>query len=318
MLSLSKRSNHKSQYQEASEQLGNNWNKVLIKFYGVRGSIASPGRDTVEYGGNTACVYIEADDGSLIVFDAGTGIKILGEELLNRQSTKDLNLLFSHYHWDHIQGFPFFLPAYQKDQVINLLAAHLDDNSVHSVLTQMTDPHFPVLGDKLAAEVNILSTENNCIYIGENRIETKSINHPGGGSAYLLRTLNGSSMAYVTDNELDPPEKQATTYQEWVEFLQGVDFLIHDAMYLDKELERIHGWGHSLISQTLQLAADANVANLVLFHHDPSRTDQQLDEIKKDSENWMSEHFPSCKVFLAKEADEYTVTQRQVSKRVAL
>lgn len=291
---------------------------MLIKFYGVRGSIASPGRDTVVYGGNTACVYVEADDGSLIVFDAGTGIKILGEELLKQKSGKDLNLLFSHYHWDHIQGFPFFLPAYQKDQVINLLAAHLDETNVHSVLTQMIDPHFPVPSDKLAAKVNILSTQDDYIHIGENRIETKSINHPGGGSAYLLRTSNGSSMAYVTDNELDPPGKQATTYQEWINFLQGVDLLIHDAMYLDDELERTHGWGHSLISQTLKLAADAKVANLVLFHHDPSRTDKQLDKIKKDSKAWMKEHYPSCKVYVAQEADEYTVIKSQVSKFIAV
>jgi len=287
---------------------------VLIKFYGVRGSIASPGPETVRYGGNTACVYVEGDDGSLIVFDAGTGIKALGEELLKKSSNKSLNLLFSHYHWDHIQGFPFFLPVYQKNQVINLLTDHLDDNNVHSVLTQMIDPHFPVPSDKLAAKVNILSTQANSIQIGENRIETKSINHRGGGSAYLLRTLSGSSMAYVTDNELDPPNEQVTTYQEWVEFLHGIDFLIHDAMYLDEELDRIHGWGHSLISQTLQLAADAQVANLVLFHHDPSRTDDQLDEIKQSSQNWMKENYPRCNVHVATEGTVYTILEREVSE----
>ena len=287
---------------------------MLIKFYGVRGSIASPGGETVRYGGNTACVYVEADDGSLIVFDAGTGIKHLGEDLLKRESKRILNLLFSHYHWDHIQGFPFFSPAYQKDQTINLLAAHLEDSNVHSVLTQMIDPHFPVPSDRLAAQVNILSTQDDCIHIGDSRIETKSLNHPGGGSAYLLRTPNGSSMAYVTDNELEPPDEQVTKYSEWVEFLKGVDFLIHDAMYLDEERERIHGWGHSLISQTLQLAVDAKVSNLVLFHHDPSRTDEQLDEIKYESRDWMKKHSPHCRIFIATEGDEYTILDSHVRK----
>ncbi len=279
---------------------------MRIKFYGVRGSIASPGEDTVRYGGNTACVCVETNDSSLIVFDAGTGIKKLGEELIETPRDIEINLLFSHYHWDHIQGFPFFLPAYQKDQVINLFAAHLRDVNVHSVLTQMTDPHFPVPSDKLEAIVNLLSSNENQLEIGTNKISTKMTNHPGGGSAFLLENAQGK-MAYVTDNELDPPHKPETPYEEWVEFLQGVDFLIHDAMYLDNELENIHGWGHSLISQTLQLAVDANVANVVLFHHDPSRTDDQLDEIAKSSKAWMKKHNPTCRVFVAKEGDEYQI-----------
>lgn len=286
---------------------------MLIKFYGVRGSIASPGGETVRYGGNTACVYVEAADETLFVFDAGTGIRALGDDLLKQTSRKDINLLFSHYHWDHIQGFPFFLPAYNKDQVINLLAAHLEEMDAHSVLTQMTDPHFPVPSDKLDAKVNVLVMDNNHIDIGENKITTKSLNHPGGGSAYLIKNVHGS-IAYVTDNELDPPGKQETPYNEWVEFLKGVDFLIHDAMYLDDERERIRGWGHSLISQTLQLAADAEVSNLVLFHHDPSRTDSQLDDIKRDAREWMKKHSPECRVFVAKEGDEYSILDSVVNK----
>ncbi len=284
---------------------------MKIKFYGVRGSIATPGEETVRYGGNTACLFVETDDGSLFVFDAGTGIKNLGDELLKQAGRKEINLLFSHYHWDHIQGFPFFLPAYQKDQVINLLAAHLPDVNAHSVLTQMTDPHFPVPSDKLEATVNVLSMHDNRLFIGNNVVKTQSLNHPGGGSAYLLETPQGS-MAYVTDNELFPPDEPKTSYQDWIDFLQGVDFLIHDAMYYDEELERIHGWGHSLISQTLQLAVDAQVSNLVIFHHDPSRTDDQLDDIGKDSQKWMEKHNPNCTVFVAREKDEYSLQKSKV------
>jgi ribonuclease BN (tRNA processing enzyme) len=116
-------------------------------------------------------------------------------------------------------------------------------------------------------------------------------------------------MAYVTDNELFPPDEPNTSYQDWVEFLSGVDYLIHDAMYLDEELEKIHGWGHSLISQTLQLAGDAGVANLILFHHDPSRSDDQLDQILLDSRNWMKKNYSSCQVDMAKEGNEYSTDE---------
>lgn len=285
---------------------------MQIKFYGVRGSIASPGSDTVYYGGNTACVRVESED-SLFIFDAGTGIRLLGEELLQQPESKNLHLLFSHYHWDHIQGFPFFLPAYKKDQLIYLLAAHLDEVNAHSVLTQMTDPHFPVPSDKLEARVEVLTMKDTHLDIGDTTIKTCSLNHPGGGSAYILQSEQGS-MAYVTDNELYPPDKPRTTYQEWVEFLTDVDFLIHDAMYLDEQRESIHGWGHSLISQTLQLAVDANVSNLVLFHHDPSRTDAQLDQIKIESREWMKQQNLNCTVYIAREGEEYAIKQSVVTR----
>ena len=286
---------------------------MQIKFYGVRGSIATPGNDTVRYGGNTSCVYVKSDDQSLFIFDAGTGIKKLGEELIKQPNINDINLLFSHYHWDHIQGFPFFLPAYNKNQTINLLAAHLGDLNAHSVLTQMTDPHFPVPSDKLEATVNVLTMNEDCLYVVDTIIKTQSLNHPGGGSAYRLETPQGS-MAYVTDNELDPPNTPQTSYEEWVAFLSDVDFLVHDAMYYDHELEKIHGWGHSLISQSLQLAVDANVSNIVLFHHDPSRTDDQLDQIKQDSRSWMLKNNPKCQVFVAKEGDEYHINNSLITK----
>lgn len=278
---------------------------MKIKFYGVRGSIATPGPDTVRYGGNTACVSVRANDDSLFVFDAGTGIKVLGDEMLEKSSNDDIHLMFSHYHWDHIQGFPFFLPAYQSDQTIYLLAAHMQDDQTHKVLTQMTDPHFPVPSDQLAADVNVLSVKDGEINIGQTQVKTQSLNHPGGGSAYRLDMPEGS-MAYVTDNEIFPPDEPDTSYEEWVDFLQGVDYLIHDAMYVDDELQKTQGWGHSSVSQTLQLAVDAKVSNLILFHHDPARTDHQLDQILIESRTWMEFNYPSCQVFMATEGDEYT------------
>ncbi len=290
---------------------------MKIKFYGVRGSIATPGSSTIRYGGNTACVSVRSDDGSLFILDAGTGIKSLGDELMEKSSRDDIHLFFSHCHWDHIQGFPFFLPAYQPDQKIHMLTAHMQDDQTHTVLTQMKDPHFPVPSDRLEAEVEMLSVIKGGLTIGNTQVKTKSLNHPGGGSAYRLEMPEGS-MAYVTDNELFPPGKPNTSYEEWVDFLQGVDYLIHDAMYLDDELQKTHGWGHSLISQTLQLAVDANVSNLILFHHDPSRTDEQLDQILIKSQVWMELNHPDCQVYMAKEGDEYTVKESVTSEKLAV
>jgi len=279
---------------------------MLIKFYGVRGSIASPGENTVRYGGNTACVFVKTSDDELFIFDAGTGIRQLGEDLSQILPTKAVNLLFSHYHWDHIQGFPFFQLAYRADQKINLLAAHLNEQNAHSVLTQMTDPHFPVPSENLASNVHVLSMDDEVLLIGRNTIRTLSLNHPGGGSAYRIDSDEGS-MAYVTDNELFPPQTPKTAYEDWLEYLMNVDVLIHDAMYLDHEKEKIHGWGHSLISEALNLAKDAKVKHLILFHHDPSRTDKELDEIGIQAKQWMEKNYPEGKVSVAKEGDEYVL-----------
>lgn len=289
---------------------------MKFKFYGVRGSIASPGLETVRYGGNTACVFVEtgveagAENNALLVFDAGTGIRKLGDDLLARRdfskrNKPDIHIFFSHYHWDHIQGFPFFKPAYRYRQKINLIAAHLREGDARAVLDQMIDPHFPVPGDQLHAQVNVLSLDENCeLEIGDAIVSAMPLNHPGGGSAYRVTTAQGS-IAYVTDNELVPPDTPRTTLEQWRQFLHGVDYLIHDAMYLENEKEAHLGWGHSILPETLALARDAEVKNLLLFHHAPERTDIELDRLEAQSQAWMKQQGSVCRVLMAKEGDEY-------------
>lgn len=283
---------------------------MKIKLYGVRGSIASPSVDTVRYGGNTACVYV-GDGETNLVFDAGTGIRMLGEEI--RRDSQPIYLFFSHYHWDHIQGFPFFSPVYQKGRQIFLLADHLSEGP-RSILEQMADPHFPVPGDHLLANVDVHPIQKGKVELGKFTVSTIAANHPGGCCAYRVDSGEGS-FAYVTDNELFPPgeKKVATSYEQWLTFLQGVDLLLHDAMYLDHELSRIHGWGHSLVSQVLQLSVDARAKNLILFHHDPSRTDDHLDSIGYQSAEWMASQLDfKSRVFMAREGDSYTLRQGRV------
>ncbi|MEN8214046.1 MAG: MBL fold metallo-hydrolase [Pseudomonadota bacterium] len=285
---------------------------MKVTFYGVRGSIAAPGRHTVKYGGNTSCVLVEPDNEVVLVLDAGTGIRELGQLL--ESDSREIYLLFSHHHWDHIQGLPFFKPIYQQGRKIRLLTNHMDKGDETSVLDQMIDPHFPVTGAQLLAGIEVLQfDEQGVVRIGETKVSSMPLNHPGGGSAYRVETEN-ATLAYITDNELFPPGEVKTTYAQWVEFVRNVDLLIHDAMYLDEELSQVHGWGHSLISQALQLALDAEVKHMVLFHHDPSRTDSQLDEILADSREWMALHTEETEVFLAAEGDGYQLTRTQAER----
>ena len=277
--------------------------RVKLTFYGVRGSIASPGKDTARYGGNTSCVLFEPDDDVVLIFDAGTGIRSLGQHLIS--DSRDIYLLFSHHHWDHIQGLPFFRPIYQRGRKIGLLSNNLHNGDAGSVLDQMNDSNFPVTSTQLQAQIEVVAFDDQgSVMIGDTRVSTMPMNHPGGGSGYRIETTSGS-LVYITDNELFPPHEAATSYPECVDFVQGVDVLIHDAMYVDDEMPKVHGWGHSLISQVLQLALDADVKRLLLFHHDPSRTDKQLDAILADSRQWMASHAPGIEVFLATEGESY-------------
>lgn len=285
--------------------MGQDNNRMKATFYGVRGSIAVPGIDTVRYGGNTSCVHLELDDGSQLIFDAGTGIRPLGDRLAG--SDCDITLLFSHHHWDHIQGLPFFRPIYQQGRSVRLLSAHLARGEALAVLDQMIDPHFPVTGESLRADISVLELDaQGRIRIGDAMIEACPTNHPGGGAAFRVNTASGS-LAYVTDNELFPPGEAATPYPGWVDFLRGVDVLIHDAMYLESELEEVRGWGHSSIRQALRLACDCDARHLCLFHHDPSRTDDALDAILADARQWMAEQGCECSVTIATEGETVEV-----------
>jgi len=252
---------------------------MIITFYGVRGSTPTPGPTTVKYGGNTSCIHIALDNGQDVILDAGTGMNKLGKKLFN--TTTPINIILSHVHWDHIQGYPFFEPIFQTDRQIDVFSSiESNDHAPGALFKQMDGVNFPVT-------LNELPSQNTCIFddvesILQQRdihVTKKPLNHPGGGSAYRFEE-NGMSCAYVTDNELEPPENIHTTYDDWVDFLHGVDVLIHDAQYTEDDMPHKHGWGHSLISQVRQLAIDAEVGTLVMFHHDPDRSDAELDEIQ--------------------------------------
>jgi phosphoribosyl 1,2-cyclic phosphodiesterase len=282
---------------------------LIIKFYGVRGSIPSPGPDSVKYGGNTSCVFVQMATGPNIIFDAGTGIRTLGKELVNSDSA--LNIILSHGHWDHIQGFPFFAPLYQPDREISILrATESGDNCQHSLYDQLDGDKFPVKADALPSRSKCISKGDfRALYERNFDLTEKPLNHPGGGSAYKIEE-NGLSVAYVTDNELEPPYKPHTRYDDWVEFCHGVDVLIHDAQYTDGDMPHKRGWGHSLISQVRRLAVDAEVGSLVMFHHDPDRTDSQLDKVARENEIFFRENRAAARSFCAFEGLQIGLSKR--------
>lgn len=268
---------------------------MKVTLWGVRGSVPSPDPTTVRYGGNTACVSVELDDGILIL-DAGTGIRPLGKELMGGDIP--IYVLITHNHWDHIQGFPFFPPIYQPHRTIYIFPFKRRQQTMCSLLEQMDGAHFPVTPEELMSNYEcILDDPLEFLHRQGFDLSQIATNHPGGCDGYRLQH-EGKSLVYIPDNELDPPYAKETEFDGFVQFCKGADVLIHDAQYLEQDMPAKHGWGHSLIGQACDLAAAAQVEQLILFHHDPDRSDDELDAIQKEARDWFNRngHATRCTV----------------------
>ena len=265
---------------------------MKITFYGVRGSIPSPGPETIKFGGNTPCVHVKLKNGKDVIFDAGTGIRPLGHIL--KHSITPIYLIVGHSHWDHIQGYPYFDPIYQPGRNIFVFPGNSDTHTrLCDVFDQLDGSHFPILADDLPSQAECI-TEDPEIALSRHgiHVRTKRLNHPGGGYAYRLEE-DGLSLAYVTDNELYPPGQVTTCYEEWVRFCDGANVLIHDAQYTESDMPQKLGWGHSTVSQVTQFSVDAGVETLVLFHHDPDRSDTEIKQIQlKTKAYFRQKHSP--------------------------
>ena len=249
---------------------------MRVKFWGVRGSIPVPGASSLRYGGNTPCVTVELSHGPLVVLDAGTGIRELGVALNRRDEPADLILLLSHGHWDHIQGFPFFSPAYRPSTKIDVRGCPTETEHLRRMLSDvMEQVHFPVPLESLSARITYLRLSEEWQELGTGRVLPIPTNHPGGGHGYRIEE-DGKSLVYLTDNEL-PADPSAS--QRFVDAARSADILIHDSQYTDEELARYRGWGHSSIEQSVRLACAADVRILYLFHHDPDRSDEEIDRL---------------------------------------
>ena len=291
---------------------------MLIRFWGTRGSIPTPGRGTTLYGGNTSCVEVRADDGTVILLDCGTGARPLGLDLLSRGPTvPPMHILVTHTHWDHIQGFPFFLPAYVAGTRLSVYGARGLDRTLEGSLSgQMQHTYFPVQLDELRADIAFEEVSEERFRVGPFRVTSQLINHTTATVAYRL-TAGQTSIAYVTDHEpfwWDRPKGRSAHRfvhpgeERHVSFVEGVDVLIHDAQYSDTEYPAKRGWGHSTIEYAVDLAVRAGAKRLVLFHHDPTHSDawirHQLSRARRRAEAQKS----TVEILAAAEGDQIELT----------
>lgn len=261
-----------------------------VRFWGVRGSIASPGPSTVFYGGNTSCVEVRAD-GEIIVLDAGTGIRLLGLSLMQEFDGRPLHLtlLLTHTHWDHIQGFPFFLPAYDPRNTVRILGYEGARQGLAATLSvQMENPYFPVGMKELPGNISIDELREMEFAVGKVHVRAMFVNHPGICVGYRLHT-SGGIIVYVPDNEpfhrlrsgTDGADGNGQKFADQqdaklVEFIRDADILIMDSQYDYAEYESHVGWGHSCVDDVAALATRAGVKQLFLFHHDPTHDDERV------------------------------------------
>ena len=257
--------------------MGGATHAMKVKFYGTRGSIPVCSYNYLGFGGNTSCLSISLPDSNAIsIIDAGTGIRTLGKELMSRDMNKpkDITIGFSHFHWDHIQGFPFFAPAYNPAININILALgkNWDINHLRKImLQQMGGDFFPIEMEQMGANFNFVTYGSKVIQHSTGMSVTARLhNHPGGAYSFRIER-NGAVLAIVSDIEHGEEIDEGT-----VKLAKNADLLIHEAQYTSEELETRRGWGHSSYAQAIEVAKRAGVKKLVMTHHDPDHDDSFL------------------------------------------
>ena len=278
---------------------------MKVRFWGTRGSIPVPGKDTTTYGGNTTCIEITLESGRKVIIDAGTGIRALGEHLSAQGEDVDIHLLVTHIHWDHVMGFPFFAPVYEPTSKISIdgFPSCMKGLSI-PFDTKMGDGFFPIKFDDLKAEIRYLNALNHGpLKIDDAVVDSIPLQHPQGGFGFRFRE-NKKTLVFITDNELTHEAWAGRHPEDYVWFCKDADILIHDAQFTPEEREERIGWGHSDYVAALDLALQAHVKQLVLFHHDPSRTDGEVGIFKSLCEELAEKHKSDIVIDAAKEDGE--------------
>ena len=286
---------------------------MQVRFWGTRGSIPAPGPHTTKYGGNTSCVEIRPSDGSVIILDCGTGIRELGQHLMGSASQPfRLHVFIGHTHWDHIQGFPFFGPAFLPDTELNIYAPSGFQRRVEDAIAgQMQHSYFPVTLRDLRSRINFTELEEGFFRVGDMLVQTQYLNHTAPTLAYRISS-GDATVAYVTDHE---PFWKTTDQtfrhpgdQRHIAFLKGADLVIHDAQYSDAEYaDNKVGWGHSPVGYATDVALAAGCGRLALFHHDPTHDDATVAGLEAAAKERVAAHGRSLEVFAAAERLEVDV-----------
>ncbi len=281
---------------------------MRLTFWGTRGSIPSPGKGKEYYGGNTTCLEIILNSGIQIIIDAGTGIRELGNNMLKNQIVaKNSYLILTHFHWDHIQGFPFFVPAYIKGNSFIVMGVERDKEKLKQIIAnQMRIPYFPVGLDTMQDQLIFEELFSDGAEIGGARIYYVRTNHPQDTLAFRFEE-NGKVLTFITDCELNSGAKDAKPIEYFAKFCKNSDYLIVDAQFTEQELPNRFGWGHSSNMDALKLAELSDSKTLILFHHDPSHNDEFIDNMVKEVISVASERKLNINCFAARDYESISI-----------
>ncbi|MBD3343571.1 MAG: MBL fold metallo-hydrolase [Chitinivibrionales bacterium] len=251
---------------------------MYIRCWGSRGSLSASGAQYLKYGGDTSCMEVRSSRGDIVIIDAGTGIRGLGNKLA-REKPRKIDMIFTHAHWDHIFGFPFFTPLYMKGIDITIRGCSFEGSSYKEILRGfMSPPYFPVGFEVFGARVKFGTINSRSFSVGEMKITPIPLSHPNFGVGFRIEE-QGKSFVFLTDNELSFTHEQGRTFDDYAEFSQGADLLIHDAEFTKKEYKLYKEFGHSHYVEATRLAVKAGVKRFGMFHHNRNRSDDEIDEM---------------------------------------
>ncbi len=279
---------------------------MKIHCWGSRGSVAVSGKEYIKYGGDTTCIEIAGSDGELIILDAGTGIRGLGVRL-EQEHTSSINLLITHAHWDHLSGFPFFAPIYDKKTHITVYGPQPTQVSLKKIISKtMSAPYFPIDFKDIEADITFPRMNGSDYSIGSVLVKTIPLRHPSEGVGYSL-AQGGKRFVFLTDNELGDNYSNGLKYKDYVKFASHADLLFHDAEYKREEYKKTKGWGHSAYLDAVKLGLDAEVKALGLFHHNQERTDSEINSIVKECKEVIAQKGSKMRCFAVAKGYEVTL-----------
>jgi len=279
---------------------------MLIKFWGTRGSIPVCGKDFIKYGGSTTCIEIEDKNEDILIVDCGSGVKNLGKEIVKKKIRK-IHIVFTHQHWDHILGFPFFAPIYDKRNEIVITGCSFSTDDVRAIVSKiMQPPGFPIKFEEIDAEFKFVPMSREGCTINNIFILPIELSHPNGGLGYKF-IENGKTFVFLTDNELGYIHPGGRSLDDYIAFSKEADILVCDADYTDREYKYRRTWGHSTYLQALDLAIKSNVRELYLFHHNQDRTDKEIDKMVSVCDKIIKSKKSKIKCLAAKEGMEIKI-----------